>query len=213
MRSIHRNSSRRGFTLFELLIVITLIGIMSTLFAPNFLRLVQRSKLTGMAQQTENLMRMARQYAIRHNVPAVVRADLTGEQVIAFVDVDGPNLGTPSDLIFNPVAGQPHRATDFELARYILPSAVYFDAPAADPFGDGAISGFLPAVAGENVAVFRPDGSADSAGAFRFADAFGNYLEVRVDPPITGRVRIRKFDDVDVAWYIRNETDKPWKWK
>ncbi len=212
MRSSQRSSRSPGFTLFELLIVIALIGIMSTLFAPNFLRLVQRSKLTGMAQQTETLMRLARQSAIRYNAPAVVRADLVGEQVIAFVDMDGPGVGTGSDLVFNPVAGQPHRATDFELARYTLPAGVTFDAPAADPDGGDPVFGFTT-VGSDDVAVFRPDGSADAAGAFRLADRFGNFLEVRVEPPLTARIRIRKFDEDDVAWYIRNETDKPWKWK
>lgn len=211
MRSNHRNSPPRGFTIFELLIVIALIGIMSTLFAPNILRLVHRAKLTGMAQKTEVMLRTARQYAIRYNVQAVVRIDQVSEEVIAFVDVDGVNIGDPPDGIFNPIVGRPHRSTDFELSRMTLPNSVDFDAPAADPLGHGVISDFTP-VAGEFVAVFRPNGAAVNRGAYRFGDPFGNFLEVRVDPPLTGRVRTLKFSDADVEWHIRNETGKPWKW-
>lgn len=211
MRSDSRSPSRRGFTLVELLVVMALIAIISTLSAPNFLRLVHRSKLTGIARQSESLMRQARQYSIRYNTPAVVRIDTSSEEIIAFVDIDGVNAGDPADWIFNPVAGRPTRSTDFEVARYRLPNTVDFDSPAADPYGHGVISDFTP-VAAENVAVFRPNGSVVHAGAFRLADKFGNYLELRVDPPISGRIQVRKFSDVDSQWHIRNETGKPWKW-
>lgn len=211
MRTLRKKSAPRGFTLFELLIVIAIISIMATMVAPNFLRLVQRSKLTGMAQQTSVLMRVARQNAIRYNQPVVVRADLDDGFVVAFVDVDGVALGDIPDLIFNPIPGQQHRATDFEVARYILPNHVTFGAPAADPDGGDQVFGFTP-VAGENVAVFRPNGSVDDLGAIRFADPFGNFIEVRVQPETTGRVRIRKFNDDDSLWYFRNETGKPWEW-
>lgn len=209
MRSIRQKRSPGGFTIFELLIVITIIGVMATMVAPNFLRLVQRSKLTGIAQETTILMRLARQYAIRYNTPAVVRADLVNGNVIAFVDVDGVALGDVPDSIFNPIAGQPHRATDFEIARYALPSRVNFVAPPADP--DGPIYKFTP-IAGENVAVFRPDGSVLNEGAIRFGGPFGNYLEALVSPQFTGRVQVRKYNNDDDEWHRRNETGKPWEW-
>ncbi len=156
-------------------------------------------------------MRTARQNAIRYNAQAVVRIDQTTEEVIAFVDVDGVNIGDPPDGIFNSIAGQPHRATDWEFSRQTLPNTVDFDAPAADPYSDGAISGFSDR-AGDKVAIFQSNGSVEDLGAFRLADPFDNYLEVRVDPPLTGRVRTLKFSDADAEWYIRNETGKPWKW-
>jgi prepilin-type N-terminal cleavage/methylation domain-containing protein len=211
MRPMQRNSSPRGFTIFELLIVMALMGIMATLFAPNFLRLIHQAKLTGTAQEMEAVMRTARQNAIRYNVQAVVRINQATEEVIAFVDVDGVNIGDPPDGIFNPIAGQPHRATDWEFSRLTLPNSVNFDVPAGDPDGGTVIWQFTP-VAGENVAVFRPNGSVQTAGAFRIADLFNNFLEVRVDPPLTGRVSTRKFSDADNAWHIRNQTGKPWKW-
>ena len=216
MRSNRQNRSRQGFTLFELLVVIAVISIMATMTIPNFLRLMQRSKLTGIAQETSLLIRMARDYAIRYNTDAVVRIDLNTNEVIAFVEVDGVLLGDPRDHIFNPIAGQEHRTTDWELARYRLPNLVTFDAPAADPSdppGAGTPVWAFTTVGAENVAVFRANGSAEDRGAFRFADPHGNFLQVRVEPAATGRVRIEKFHDDDVAWYFRNENDKPWEWK
>jgi len=214
MRSNRQDHSHAGFTLFELLVVIALISIMATMATPNFLRLIQRSKLTGISQETSLLLRMARDYAIRYNTETVVRFDLNTSEVIAFVEVDGVLPGDPGDRIFNPIAGSPHRSTDWELARYQLPSRVTFDAPAADPppCTGTPICLFTP-VAGENVAVFQPNGSADTRGAIRFADPFGNFLQVRVEPAATGRVRIEKFHDADVKWYFRNENNKPWEWK
>jgi prepilin-type N-terminal cleavage/methylation domain-containing protein len=215
MRSMQRNSSPRGFTIFELLIVMALMGIMATLFAPNFLRLVHRAKLTGTAQKMEVVMRTARQNAIRYNAQAVVRINQATEEVIAFVDVDGVNIGDPPDGIFNPIAGQPHRATDWEFSRMTLPNSVNFDVPAADPDGGTVVFGFantqMP-VPVPDVAIFLPDGSAESAGAFRIGDLFNNFLEVRVAPRLTARVSTRKFSDADNAWHVRNETGKPWKW-
>ncbi len=214
MRPIRQHRSSRGFTLFELLVVIALISIMATMAAPNLLRLIQRSKLTGITQETSLLLRMARQDAIRYNTQTIVRINQATDEVIAFVDVDGVLLGDPPDGLFNPIAGQPHRTTDWEIARYRLPSRVTFDAPGADPLEDGGgpVWKFTD-VMGEQVARFRADGSAEERGAFRFADPFGNFLQVRVEPAATGRVRIEKFSDDDIEWHIRNQEDKPWKWK
>lgn len=214
MRSNRQDQSHAGFTLFELLVVIALISIMATMATPNFLRLIQRSKLTGIAQETSLLMRMARDYAIRYNTETVVRIDVNTNEVIAFVEVDGVLPGDPGDRIFNPIAGSPHRSTDWELARYQLPSRVTFDAPAADPLDQGGLPIWkFTDVNGEFVAVFQPNGSADRRGAIRFADPYGNFLQVRVEPAATGRVRIEKFHDADVRWYFRNENNKPWEWK
>lgn len=211
MRSIHQHSPRRGFTIFELLIVMALMGIMATLFAPNFLRLVHRAKLTGTAQKIEVVMRTARQNAIRYNAQAVVRINQATEEIIAFVDVDGINVGDPPDGIFNPIAGRPHRSTDWEFSRQTLPNSVNFEAPPGDPDGGNVIWRFTP-IGADNVAIFEPNGSATTEGAFRIADLFNNFLEIRVEPRLTGRVSTRKFSDADTEWHIRNETDKPWKW-
>ncbi len=43
-------------------------------------------------------------------------------------------------------------------------------------------------------AIFTPTGAAIERGAFRLGDERGNFLEVVLDPPGTGRLRTRKWD-------------------
>ena len=209
MQRRRRQGLRPGFTVIEMILVVAIIGIMATIGVPNLLRVIHRAKLEGIARETTVLMQRARSEAVRLNVPTVVRADLTRGEVVAFVDVDGPTILDAPDMLFNPVAGEPHRTTDFELGRFILPNQILFQAPTADP--DGPIQGFT-AAGGEFVAVFDPNGSIRDIGAVRFADQRGNFLEVRVTPAATARVQMRKWDSDVSDWQTRNQGDKPWVW-
>ncbi len=209
---MHRGRRKRlhsGFTVIEMILVVAIIGIMATLGLPNLLRTLHRAKLEGIARETSVLMQMARSEAVRQNVPTVVRVDFTRNEVVAFADVDGPAAGSPSDMIYNPVAGEVHRTTDYEIGRYMLPNRVLFEAPSGDP--DGPVKGFTPAGPGQ-VALFNPNGSIEGLGAIRFADQRGNFLEVRVSPAATARVQVRKWDPDLSAWHSRNQEDKPWVW-
>jgi prepilin-type N-terminal cleavage/methylation domain-containing protein len=204
-----RNRLHSGFTVIEMILVVAIIGIMATLGLPNLLRTLHRAKLEGIARETSVLMQMARSEAVRQNVPTVVRVDFTRNEVVAFADVDGPAVGSPSDMIYNPVAGEVHRTTDYEIGRYMLPNRVLFEAPAGDP--GGPVKGFTTA-GPDQVALFNPNGSIEDLGAIRFADQRGNFLEVRVSPAATARVQVRKWDPDLSAWHSRNQEDKPWVW-
>jgi type II secretory pathway pseudopilin PulG len=192
-----------------MILVVAIIGIMATIGIPNLIRVVHRAKIEGIARETSVLMQRARSEAVKQNVSAVVRFDFTNNEVIAFADVDGPTVVDPPDSIFNPVAGQPHRATDYELGRYQLPNRVGFLAPTAD--ADGPVKDFTP-IGAEFGAIFDPNGSIRDTGAIRFGDQRGNFLEIRVTPAATARVQMRKWDPDLNDWQVRNQNDKPWVW-
>lgn len=210
---MQRGRNRRllsGFTAIEMILVVAIVGIMAAIVVPNLLRTIHRAKLEGITRETAALMQRARSEAVRQNVSTVVRPDLARNEVFAFADVDGVALGDPPDSIFNPVAGQPHRATDYEIGRFMLPSNILFEAPASDP-DPVPISGFST-VGPDQVAIFDPDGSIRALGAVRYSDRRGNFLEVRVAPAATGRTQVRKWDQNLVDWQTRRQNDKPWVW-
>lgn len=190
-----------GFTVVELLLVVTVIGIASVMAYPALQQFIYRNKILGIAQTTSTLMREARFEAIRRGVPCVVHADGATNEVIVFVDVDG-------DLTFNPdLTETTFRATDYELRRYNLPAGVTFTAPGAQP----PIFGFtgLPTLPW-NGAVFQTDGSIRDLGGMRFGDERGNYLEARVEPAASARVSLRKWDGSN--WLAQGEGGKTWGW-
>jgi prepilin-type N-terminal cleavage/methylation domain-containing protein len=184
----------RGFTLVELLVVIVLAMILMAIAAPTLQTQLRQGKLRGAASQASTLLRLARLEAIKHSAQGIVyivpaTATEPG-RMEAFADRDSDGVQDPEE----PIVG-----------RFVLPKGVDFVAP---PDLEGAASVYRFTVdddGGPNEAVFRGDGSILRDGAFRFGDERGNFVEVRVDPPATARVELRKClvctaDDPD-DWY------------
>ncbi len=64
-RTLLKNS--RGFSLMELLIVITVLGIMAAVSIPTFMSFIQASQTRGAAQELVTILNQARQLAITRN--------------------------------------------------------------------------------------------------------------------------------------------------
>lgn len=216
-----------GFSMAEMLVVVALVLILSVLGFPMIQNLFQRSKLEGFARETAILMRSARLAAVKTgglenfdplnatprtwSARTVVGIDSTAREVFAFVDLDaaGGVIGQ-SDLLFNPRAGAPHKATDYEIGRFKLPNGIHFQGPG----GTGGVSGLTPNPGGSslpNLAVFMPNGSIDVPGAFRLADERGNFLEVQAAPQATARIELRKWNGT--VWQAQGEGGETWDWK
>jgi hypothetical protein len=211
-----RNSGARkagGFTLVEAILVVAIVGIASALLLPAMQQLLHTSKMRGICRSTSAQLRKARFEAIKRGVPCVVRISPASREIIAFADVHGPALTDLPDGIFNPVAGQPPGATDYELERVVLPAGISFrfladmDLDSVDGFTNTG-NPDPP----DDQAIFLSDGSANDSGAFRFGDQRGNYLEVRVDPPATARIEVRKWSDADGVWRSQGEGGTTWSW-
>ena len=69
---MNRSKSSKGFTLIELMVTLSILGIMAAIAFPSMRSFVAKSKVTARADQTANLFRFAKGEAARLNVPVVV---------------------------------------------------------------------------------------------------------------------------------------------
>ncbi|HUO86285.1 MAG TPA: GspH/FimT family pseudopilin [Thermoanaerobaculia bacterium] len=199
-------STRDGFTLVELLIVLAIAVLILALGVPSLLNLLARQRLEGPARDISTLAHRARQEAVSRGAPAVLLAD--GDAVVAFLDIHGETATDPPDGVFNPIAGSPYRSTDFEVGRRVLPNQVTLGGPSGS---DGVVD--FTDFDGTPKAIFEPDGSIRDTGGFRLADSRGNFLEIRIAPRATGRVAMLKFDDATSTWRANGEGGHSWDWK
>lgn len=62
----------KGFTLTELVVTVTIVGILSALAAPNFIEMVRDNRLTGITNELIGDMLLSRTEAIKRNNPVVI---------------------------------------------------------------------------------------------------------------------------------------------
>lgn len=85
-----------GYTLVELLVVITIIGIVSAIAFPSFREMINANRLTGAANELVASLQIARAEAIRRNARVVICPSINGTACggadwarhISFVDAD-----------------------------------------------------------------------------------------------------------------------------
>jgi prepilin-type N-terminal cleavage/methylation domain-containing protein len=207
--------SEAGFSLVELLIVLVLIGLMAVWGIPALLNTLNRARLVGASREIATLLQVARLEAIKkggingdlRNRVAVVRYDKSTAHDLRTLEVlidESPN-GTWDPV--TPIGG-----------LYTLPTGVNLQAPTEDAEGNSSIVGWDDTtVVADNYdgPTFLSDGSALNAGAFRLADTRGNFLEVRLDFPATGKVVIQKWfggGDPTTNWFENGEAGNKWIW-
>lgn len=191
MKTQRTRSAPGGFTIVELLVALAILGVLMLLGVPTLLDLIHRGRMEGLTRETAVLMQQARLEAIKRNRSAVVLADLVAGEMVAFVDdgTDPPNRSLdPGERI---------------LGRLSLPAGITLSAPGGLP----AIDGFTAA----DGPVYQPNGSALETGALRFGDPRGNFLELRIDPPATAHLQVRKFEQG--GWYAPGEGGVVWEWR
>lgn len=95
-------SSRWGFSLLEILIAVTVMGILAALVGPNVADYVQRTKLDGAAQQLLGDLERARTEAIKRNSAVTLRKTSASAYTITSVgsrSLDGATFTSGSDSV------------------------------------------------------------------------------------------------------------------
>jgi prepilin-type N-terminal cleavage/methylation domain-containing protein len=193
--SNHRASAGAGFTLVELLVVLALILLFTTLGFPALSRIIDQRRLSGSVQEISVVLARARAEAVQRGVPVVAEPDFDLREVRVWVDVD-------SNLVFEPDPDATPRTVDYFVTRVQLPteSQVHFWGPGNnDPNGNEAIDGLTAIADAENSYVFEPNGSIRDIGGVRVGDDRGNFFELRAAPKSTGRVQVLKYHG-DPGW-------------
>lgn len=188
------NPSNAGFSIIEMTFVLLIFSLLLTLGLPSLRATIQRAKFVGYLETASTLMQKARFTSIKENQEAVVLADTTTSQILAFLDV--PQGTDPPNRSLDP--------GETVLGRLDLPVGIALAAPGTEAVIDFALA---------DGPIFQPDGSVLEQGGLRFGDTRGNFLELRIDPPATSRIEIRKWEEAGGtgAWYPKGEGES-WKW-
>ncbi len=82
-------SKQAGFTLTELMIVISIFGLIAVLSMPNYNRFMQTWRLNGETQQFATVLRTARSAAVMKNIDVIFSFDVDNGSYSYFEDADG----------------------------------------------------------------------------------------------------------------------------
>lgn len=163
-------SNNKGFTILEMMIIVVIIGITSTLAIPRFGTIIEKLKLKTSARDMVSSLRFTRSNAVSQRSQFGVYFNLYEGEYILFKDL--ANLGS-----FTYDAG-----SDSDMATKTLPKSV--------SFGSSSFPNFA--------VIFKPDGSASSSGWVElYYEEEGDYGSFVVDVlGSTGRVKLLNPDDM-----------------
>ena len=157
---------RQGFTLVEMMIMISIVGLILAIGTPPFVEYLRHSQSRDAAQIVAGILRQARSRAIQERNEYVVFFDMQNNQV-TMLDDDGGGNGNPSDGAFSPTARGNGQADGNErvFGPYDLPEGQVFGLIAGSVDDEGvyitkpvSFSGNPPRV------VFHPNGSTNEEG-------------------------------------------------
>jgi prepilin-type N-terminal cleavage/methylation domain-containing protein len=207
-----KNPARvRGFTLIEMLVVMSLMLVLVALGIPALQTSLHQSKIRGIVQETTVLMRLARIQAIKRSAQSVVQIiPSTGAgdpgHVQAFLDLDADNrLG----------------ANDTMIGTLTLPSGMKFENCKGGGTDKNSVDGFSSDPdGGPNILIFQSDGSTPATdwstsnsttpGGFHFNDPYDNCMEIHVETAAAARIEVRKWNGT--AYVPSGDNDKAWTW-
>ena len=80
---MHKNTSKKGFTLVEIMIVVVIIGLLAAMAIPAFQKVRQESRESAIENDARQLASAAQQYMLEKNVTSVATGYTSTDGTIA----------------------------------------------------------------------------------------------------------------------------------
>ena len=181
MISLNKNRAQLGFTFIELLITVTILGILSSVALVNLSSSWKSSRLLSSTRELENWLSKQRSYAMTHGLTCRIVIDEKSKQLYSRIDID--NSKTPCRI-----GDSDPNTSSFDLSK---------------SFGDGAekvtLSLYPPPESGHTTRVIRlqnqgfsQDHQLNSLGELKDGNLMNGALELKL-----------KHDDLDQQRCIR----------
>jgi type II secretory pathway pseudopilin PulG len=151
-----------GFSMFDLAIVLVMIGITLAASVPALTKLSQSNRLVNTADQLAGHLRLARQKAVARGVPHIVFWDEATQQYVIVVDQNRNGLPDVSEPFEGP---------------FLMPDGVHLANSPSEGFTSSLLS-------------FTPGGAASESGTMVVSNDRGDAKRLSVLAP-TGNVRVR----------------------
>ena len=182
--------TRSAFTLFELIIVLAIILVVTAMAAPPMMEQVRSGRVQDAAEKIREVLASARVYAIDTGVDYHVRYEVEGHHVVAIPAESNQLIGNSND--------SDSETSDFFYRSAEIPETIFLRAARGDTsgsetlkstaFGNLPNAGELASKSWSNPILFRFDGSAEDT-TFRVIDEDLRSCDVTVRG-LTGAISI-----------------------
>lgn len=178
----HRLRRDTGFTLVELMITVTIAGILIGLAIPSFKSTIQSNRLTTEANEFVTALNLARSEAVKRGVPVTVRKVDSNSSTNLSASA---NWESGWDVFTDATSNGNFDSTTDVLIKTHAPLQTSYTLR-----GDGGTTGF------GNYITFRPSGQSHISGIFVLCDASDNNEDAEANTSrlimvnVVGRVRM-----------------------
>lgn len=92
-------SKREGFTITEIFVVLSVLGIMTAIAVPSYISYIPKYKLQTSVRQIYDDMQLAKIRAVKDNTDACITFNTVAETYTVFLDSDGSSSWSAGDIM------------------------------------------------------------------------------------------------------------------